>query len=67
MLFRMNYAVAGGHVHIEVFAGKGTGSLAHCGKLVMRQEEWDVFKAGIERTIGTRHGIGHEIEFVTEI
>lgn len=66
LLFRFRYSVAGGHVHVRLFAGKGAGSLCKCGDLCFRDYEWDYFRDGIERTIGTTRGIGHYIEFVDE-
>ena len=66
VLYRFYYRKAGGHVHVRVFAGKGAGSLGKCGDLCFRDYEWDHFRAGIERTIGTDHGIGHDTEFVDE-
>lgn len=39
--FRFREQVSGGgHVQIKVFAGTTPGSLALCGGLVMRREEW---------------------------
>lgn len=66
VLYRFYYHKAGGHVHVRVFAGKGTFSLGKCGDLCFRDYEWDHFRAGIERTIGTDRGIGHDIEFIDE-
>lgn len=48
-LFRMYYERLGEHVHVRVFAGKGTLTLAQCGRLVFRNEEWDDFLAELER------------------
>lgn len=66
VLYRFRYTIAGGHVHVRMFAGKGVGSLGKCGALVFRDHEWDHFRAGIERTIGTDRGIGHDVEFIDE-
>lgn len=45
MIFRMRFRLLGGHVHIRLFAGRGEGSLAKCGDLVMRPDEFEAFKA----------------------
>lgn len=42
MKFRFRYKIAGGHVHVRVFAGTGD-TLGKCGDLVFREEEWLVF------------------------
>lgn len=43
-LFRVRWELLGGHVHMRVFAGKGSGTLGLCGNLVMRQEEFEDFR-----------------------
>lgn len=65
-LFRLRYRVAGGHTHIRVFAGRGDTSLGNAGEFVLRNEEFEFLRAGIERSIGTDNGIGHDIEFVED-
>lgn len=47
MLFRMKYEKLGGHVHVAVFAGKGTRTLGKCGDLVFREEEWEEFQKNL--------------------
>lgn len=42
--FRVRYEIRGGHVHMRVFAGKGSMSLGLCGTLVMRVEEFEDFR-----------------------
>lgn len=42
--FRVYYKILGGHVHMRVFAGKGSLSLGLCGTLVMRVEEFEDFR-----------------------
>lgn len=48
-LFRLRYKQLGGHTHVRVFAGKGSLSLAHCGQLVFRNEEWADFLRELAR------------------
>ena len=43
-LFRFRYQLAGGHVHVRFFAGKGTLSLGLAGTFCLRAEEWEDFK-----------------------
>lgn len=64
MLFRILYKVLGSHTHFTLFAGKGASSLGCAGDMILRNEEFDFLKAGIERTVGNPGGIGHHIEFV---
>lgn len=56
MYFRFVEHVRGGaHVDVKVWAGKTPGSLGLCGGLVMRPNEWAIFKAALilaERTMG---------------
>lgn len=66
MLFKFIYSVEGGHTHVRVFAGKGTGNLGKCGDLVFRNEEWVFFKAGLDQTIGTEKGLGHYVDYVEQ-
>lgn len=61
-LFRLKHETCGGHVHVRVFAGKGTLTLANCGTLVMRVDEWKDFVN--EMHIG-QYG-GGSIEIVSE-
>ena len=35
----------GGHVRMQVFAGKAEGALGKCGDLVMRVEEFERFRS----------------------
>lgn len=44
---RTKLGVSSGHVRMTVFAGAAEGSLAYCGKLVMRQDEFAVWKNGM--------------------
>ncbi len=44
VIFRFRYQVAGGHVHIRMFAGYHDGALGKCGDLCMRHEEFEVFR-----------------------
>ena len=44
-LFRFRYLLAGGHVHVRFFAGKGTLSLGLAGTFCLRAEEWEDFKS----------------------
>lgn len=46
-LFRVRWELLGGHVHMRVFAGKGSASLGLCGTLVMRQEEFEDFQRAV--------------------
>jgi hypothetical protein len=41
--FRFYAVKAGGHVHVNLWAGKAGSSLGKCGKLVFRDEEWTDF------------------------
>lgn len=61
-LFRFRYEVHGGHTHIRVFAGVGYSALGKCGDLVMRNEEFAAFVAGLERKPG-----GGSIEVLQEL
>jgi hypothetical protein len=45
MIFRLRYRMLGGHVHCRLFAGTHEGALGKCGDLVMRIEEFELFKA----------------------
>jgi hypothetical protein len=49
MLFRIKHELLGQHVHVTMYAGPGTLSLGNCGRLVFRQEEWEAFKAVIDK------------------
>lgn len=48
-LFRVRWELLGGHVHMRVFAGKGTLSLGLAGTLVMRLEEFEDFRRELYR------------------
>lgn len=39
--FRIYYDIPGGHVHMRVFAGEGTGAFAKAGTLVLREKEFE--------------------------
>lgn len=43
MVFKIHYEKLGQHVHQRVFVGPDGGHLALSGKLVMREEEAEVF------------------------
>jgi len=43
----------GNHVHAVVFVGRNKGSRGRAGELIMREEEWEVFRAALERGFGT--------------
>lgn len=46
MIFRIWYDLKGGaHVHCRMFSGPKEGALGKCGDLVMREAEFEVFKA----------------------
>jgi hypothetical protein len=47
MMFRFRYVVLGAHTHVRVFSG--TGTLANCGALSFRHEEWQKFMADVSR------------------
>lgn len=49
MKFRLRYEVLGGHTHVRFFAGRGA-TLALCGTLVFRNEEWEEFLKQTGRT-----------------
>lgn len=61
-LIRLYHKTLGGHTHIRVFAGKGTGSFGNCGTLVMTNEEWETFK----KVIDIGQSSGGPIEFVQD-
>lgn len=44
MIFRIYHLRKGDHVHMRVFAGERDKTLAKCGDLVMRKEEFTAFK-----------------------
>lgn len=48
------YQMIGAHVHIEVFMGRVAGSRGRAGELIFREEEWPVFRAGLEAGFGDR-------------
>lgn len=60
-LFRFTYTRHGGHTHVAVRAGRGTLSLALCGNVVFRNEEWDAFMGEVQRGKA-----GGDIEFVEQ-
>lgn len=62
-VFRFRFQLQGGHVHVRVFAGKGEGALGKCGDLVFRENEWDAFRADVERV---PRDVGSRIEFKPE-
>jgi len=48
MIFKLKYKLLGGHVHVRVFAGKNPSALTSCGKLIFREEEWEVFHSDLD-------------------
>lgn len=44
MIFRLYHVLQGGHVHCRLFAGPHDGTLGKCGDLVMRKDEFTLFK-----------------------
>jgi hypothetical protein len=50
MIFRIYHRTVGGHVHMRFFAGRTEGALGKCGDLVMRVEEFVVFRQGQSTT-----------------
>jgi len=75
MLFKFHFVVLGGHTHIRLFTGPGSGSLAKAGEFVLRNEEFKHLRDGIEDTLcqgasmthtKLSHPIGHDIEFIEE-
>lgn len=44
MIFRIRYVARGGHVHCRFFSGSRDGVLGKCGDLVMRLDEFDLFR-----------------------
>lgn len=46
MIFKYYYQVAGGHVHVKMFAGRREEALGKAGEFVLRKEEWDAFSRG---------------------
>ena len=45
MIFRLYHTTLGGHTHMRLFAGAHDGALGNCGNLVMRNEEFEQFRA----------------------
>lgn len=64
MLFRIRHKTLGGHVHMRVFVGPGSLSLALSGELVMRLDEFAAFKREIDA--GQDAKLGGDIEFVKD-
>lgn len=57
MIFRIWHETLGGHVNMQLFAGKHEGEFGKCGDLTMRTEEfWDFL---------SRFGRSGQIEFRT--
>lgn len=48
-LFRFKFTQNAEHTSVQVFAGKGSLSLANCGTLVFRNNEWADFLAELDR------------------
>lgn len=49
MFFRFRFLEQGAHTHIRLFAGLSANhTLAKCGDLAMRNEEWKVFRNALE-------------------
>lgn len=61
-LFRFRSKVLGGHTHVRLFTGKGALSLALCGDIVFRNEEWLEF---VDEITSGKVG-GTNIEFVQD-
>lgn len=40
-VLRLYFCQAGGHTHVRVFCGRRGFTLASCGQLTFRNEEWD--------------------------
>jgi hypothetical protein len=55
VLFRFRHELLGAHVHVQVYAGRASQSLAKAGKLVFNEQEWtalmQVFDACPERIV----------------
>lgn len=48
MLIRYRYKVLGGHTHVRVFCGESPDhTLAKCGDLTFRNEEFETLKDGV--------------------
>jgi hypothetical protein len=58
----MRWELKGLHVHVRLFAGKGTLSLGRCGEFVMRVDEWEEFQKNLYRFMQA----GSDIEVVPE-
>ena len=61
MLFRFRYQVLGGHTHVKLFNGEGV-TLAFCGELCLRNEEWKMFMD----IVGRPMPFGPDIQFVDD-
>lgn len=44
MIFRLYHETLGGHVHCRLFSGKHDGALGKCGEIVMRVDEFAIFR-----------------------
>lgn len=42
----------GTHVHAVVYIGRVPGARGHAGELIMQEDEWEVFRAALERGFG---------------
>lgn len=61
-LVRMKWKQLGRHIHVRVFVGKGTLTLAKSGDLVFEIEEWEQFKQNLHRFMEP----GSDIEVVPD-
>lgn len=48
MIFKFRYCEQGGHTHITLFAGRSEGSLGNAGALVLRNEEFELFRESFD-------------------
>lgn len=45
MFFKYKHRLLGAHVHVDVFIGENPRALGRSGTLVMREDEWAIFRA----------------------
>lgn len=67
MIFRFRYwqRQGGAHVHIRLFAGPSEVSLAKCGEMMMRNDEFEKFR-GLEDAERHIPLLGAKVEFIKD-
>jgi hypothetical protein len=50
----VRHQTLGTHVHMDVFVGRQPGSRGRAGELMLRGDEWETFRAGLEAGFGDR-------------